>query len=207
MQMAAPTQADNRSAEILALVRQAFVDKGFDGASMQDLARTAGMSVGNFYRYFPSKAAIIRALIIADHDDMLASFATILQSPHPMAALRQMIRLRVATQCGAHDTTLWTEIEAAARHSPEVGAAVQQMSTAVADALCAVFAAETGLTQKQATDRHSAAAAFIMVLYKAASCLKPTSNQANSELNAMIIRTIDQTLDDVATSALSDRKA
>ena len=207
MQMTAPTPADHRSAEILALVRQAFVDKGFDGASMQDLARTAGMSVGNVYRYFPSKAAIIQALITADHDEMRAAFATILQSPHPMAALRQMIHLRVATQCGVKDTTLWAEIDAAARHNPQVGAAVQHMSAAVSDALCAVFAAETGLTLKQATDRHSAAAAFIMVLFKAASDLHPNPDVNSSELISMIIRTIDQTLDDVATSAPSDRKA
>ena len=55
------SHADIRSTEILASVRQTFVEKGFDGASMQDLARAAGMSVGNFYRYFPSKAAIIQA--------------------------------------------------------------------------------------------------------------------------------------------------
>ena len=53
MQMSVHPPADQRSVEILALVRQAFVEKGFDGASMQDLARSAGMSVGNFYRYFP----------------------------------------------------------------------------------------------------------------------------------------------------------
>ena len=55
---------DHRSAEILASVRSAFAAKGFDGASMQDLARAAGMSVGNFYRYFPSKAAIVEDLVM-----------------------------------------------------------------------------------------------------------------------------------------------
>ena len=53
--------ADQRSVEILEGVRRAFSEKGFDGASMQDLARACGMSVGNFYRYFPSKAAIVAA--------------------------------------------------------------------------------------------------------------------------------------------------
>ena len=46
-------RAEQRTLDILALVRVAFAEKGFDGASMQDLARAAGMSVGNFYRYFP----------------------------------------------------------------------------------------------------------------------------------------------------------
>ena len=51
-----------REYEILDNIRHTFAEKGFDGASMQDLARAAGMSVGNFYRYFPSKAAMVEAI-------------------------------------------------------------------------------------------------------------------------------------------------
>ena len=201
MQLAALHHSDHRSAEILGLIRQTFVEKGFDGASMQDLARAAGMSVGNFYRYFPSKAAIIQALISADHAQVLGDFATIEQSAQPMLALRQLVRLRLETDCIDHDMTLWTEIEAAARRNPDIGAAVQHMETAVAAALFSVFAAETGLTQIQAQTQFSAAAAFIMVLFKAASCLDSTNLIDHGELKSMIIRTIDQTLDDVAHSA------
>lgn len=202
MQLAVPPHADQRSAEILGLVRQAFVEKGFDGASMQDLAKTAGMSVGNFYRYFPSKAAIIQALIQADHTEVLEAFATVHQAPHPMAALRHLVHLRLADNCVGKDMNLWSEIEAAARRNPEIGAAVQHMGGAVAGAFIAVFAAETGLTQKEAQARFSASAAFIMVLFKAASCLNNADLVEQGELKSMIIRTIDKTLDDVAHSVL-----
>ena len=53
-----------RSADLLSRVKGVFAAKGFDGASMQDLARAAGISAGNFYRYFPSKNAIIEAMTI-----------------------------------------------------------------------------------------------------------------------------------------------
>lgn len=202
MQLAVQPHADQRSAEILVLVRQAFVEKGFDGASMQDLARAAGMSVGNFYRYFPSKAAIIAALISADHSDVMRDFDIIIKSPQPMQALRRLLHTRLAGEdCPVKDTELWAEIEAGARRNPEIGAAVQQMERTVAAALFAVFAAETGLTLKQAEQRFSASAAFIMVLFKAASCLNCPSTVDQTELKSMIIRTIEQTLDDVATSA------
>lgn len=49
---------DQKVAEILSRLRDTFAEKGFDGASMQDLARAAGMSVGNFYRYFPSNLTL-----------------------------------------------------------------------------------------------------------------------------------------------------
>lgn len=200
MQLAAPPHADHRSAEILGLVRQAFVEKGFDGASMQDLAKAAGMSVGNFYRYFPSKAAIILALVQADHAEVLTTFASIPKAPQPMTALRQLIHLHLSEDCGAPDGDLWAEIDAAAKRNPEIGAAVQQMGAAVAAAFVKVFAVETGLTENEAQRRFSASAAFIMVLFKAASCLNSTDTVAQGELKSMIIRTIDQTLDDVAHS-------
>ena len=50
---------------------------------MQDLARAAGMSVGNFYRYFPSKAAIVEQLIAHDLAEMEGHFAEIMTSPFP----------------------------------------------------------------------------------------------------------------------------
>ena len=68
-------------------------------------------------------------------------------------------------------------------------------------ALFAVFAAETGLSQNEAEQRFSAAAAFIMVLFKTASCLNAASPVDQSELKSMIIRTIDQTLNDVSQSS------
>jgi AcrR family transcriptional regulator len=201
MQLPVPPTPDQRSVEILASVRQAFVEKGFDGASMQDLARAAGMSVGNFYRYFPSKSAIVHALIEYDLADIHNVFQAILAAPRPMLALREGLRHRIDGTVHDHDPDLWSEIEAVARRSPEIGAAAQRMEQGVAGLLTAVFAAETGLTQDEATRRFSASAAFLVMLFKSASCLSCNRGSDQSELKAMIIRTIDQTLDDVITSA------
>ena len=201
MQLALPPQADQRGIEILASVRGAFVAKGFDGASMQDLARAAGMSVGNFYRYFPSKAAIITGLIDLDLADIQRDFQAIIGSDHPMATLRLVLRHRIQTHMEGNDGDLWTEIQAAARRSPDICAAAQRMESTVTDCLVAVFAAETGLPQPEAAARFSTAAAFIMVLFKSAACLNCARNIDQSDLKAMIIHTIDQTLDDVANSA------
>ncbi|MEO8244140.1 MAG: TetR/AcrR family transcriptional regulator [bacterium] len=200
MQLAVPSPADQRSVEILGRARQAFVEKGFDGASMQDLARSAGMSVGNFYRYFPSKAAIIKAMIEIDLAEIQRDFAEIISSADPMATLHKVIALRIHDGHPQADGELWTEIQAAASRSPEIGAAAQQMETTVTTALVAIFAAETGLSEKEAHARFSASASFIMVMFKAASCLNCAKDVDQIELKSMIIRTIDKTLDDVVNS-------
>lgn len=200
MQLALTNPADLRSAEILASVRQAFIAKGFDGASMQDLARAAGMSVGNFYRYFPSKSAIIIGLIEKDLADIQRDFQAILGAPHPMQVLREVMRQRLVDHAANHEGALWSEIEAAARRNPEMAAASQAMETAVVDCLLQVFAAETGLPLDEARRRFATEAAFLLVLFKSAVCLNCAGNVDQGELKAMIVRTIHQTLSSVTYS-------
>jgi AcrR family transcriptional regulator len=193
-----PSHSDIRTAGILDSVRQAFLAKGFDGATMQDLARAAGMSVGNFYRYFPSKAAIIQALILHDAAQVQRDFSVILTSSRPLATLRQVIHARVLDNDCANDLALWAEIEAASRRSPEIAEAAQQMETQVLGNFLAVFAAETGLPIEEATRRFSLPASYVLVMVKAASCLSCASTLDQPQVRAMILASIDQTLDQVA---------
>lgn len=193
--------ADQRTADILASARRAFVEKGFDGASMQDLARTAGMSVGNFYRYFPSKAAIVEALIAQDLDAMSRDFRAILTAPVPFEALRQTIRRHVMSDCDG-DGALWAEISAAALRKPEIGAITGNMETQIVGNLAKVFALVTGLSETEARARFSAEAELIVLLVKAAAMQGPSGRPDRGHLTDLILRIIDQTLDAIAASAL-----
>lgn len=49
--------------EILQTALKEFHDKGFSNASMRNIARNAGVSLGNIYRYFPSKEDLFKALV------------------------------------------------------------------------------------------------------------------------------------------------
>lgn len=51
--------------QILEGARQVFTSAGFDGASMGEIARAAGVSKGTLYVYFDSKDALFEALTIA----------------------------------------------------------------------------------------------------------------------------------------------
>lgn len=48
--------------------RAAFLNAGFDGASMNDIARAAGVSKGTLYAYFNSKEQLFEALIREDRE-------------------------------------------------------------------------------------------------------------------------------------------
>ena len=190
-----------RQAEILTAVRKAFVEKGFDGASMQDLARAAGMSVGNFYRYFPSKAAIIRAMVMLDAADIRRDFQAILSAPDPMAALRHGLRERIFGPSCAEDSALWAEIDAAVRRMPEVAEAHRLIETEVRGQLIAVFAAATALPIPEAMRRFSTHAAFLLTLFKAAACVHAQDGIDIDDLRGMIAETIDLRLDEILGSA------
>lgn len=192
--------ADQRGIEILASVRQAFAEKGFDGASMQDLARAAGISVGSFYRYFPSKAAIVEALIAIDLAKMQDDFAEILHSPRPMDALRAKLRHIIPEHQCNQDGQLWAEITAAALRKPEIGAAACRMEHEIVGYMAQVFAAETGLAIPDALHRFSSHAIFIVMLVKSSAAID-RQTPALDHLNTLIFRSIDQTLDDVASAA------
>ena len=136
-----------RGAEILGRIRTAFAEKGFDGASMQDLARAAGMSVGNFYRYFPSKDAIVEAMVGYDMAEMERDFAAILESADPLTGIRAKICERLNGGC-AEDGRLWAEITAAAHRKPQIARICGQMEELVAR-LRAVCRRSAGVVQQR----------------------------------------------------------
>lgn len=54
---------DDRPDEILEAALKCFVDKGFADTRMEEIGAAAGVTAGTIYRYFPSKAALIEALV------------------------------------------------------------------------------------------------------------------------------------------------
>ncbi|MAB01062.1 MAG: TetR family transcriptional regulator [Stappia sp.] len=64
-----PTQDTAKRRQILEGARSVFRARGYDGASMDQVAKTAGVSKGTLYVYFENKAALFRALILEERLD------------------------------------------------------------------------------------------------------------------------------------------
>lgn len=200
------SQAAQRISAILGTVRQTFVEKGFDGASMQDLARAASMSVGNFYRYFPSKNAIVAALVERDMREMQESFELICQAEDPAAALVAAFDQRIASAVEYGDCALWAEIDAAANRKPEIAGMVRGLETEVHRFLGEVFARIRHEDPQRPTARDVASAEFVILLFKGATQrLARTGCDMAPEslisLRAQILATVRQILSDVSKPA------
>src|SRR5437870_3144693 len=63
--LAAATERQDRAKrrQIMEGARQVFLAQGFDGASMGEIARQAGVSKGTLYVYFDSKEALFEAIV------------------------------------------------------------------------------------------------------------------------------------------------
>lgn len=197
---------DVRSEEILGRVRGVFARKGFDGASMQDLGRAAEMSVGNFYRYFPSKNAIIEALIERDIAEIERVFATVMESPDPRAELMRTIASRIELARCADDGTLWAEIEAIATRRPEIAGMVSRMEVAVTRYLRQVFARISGMSQEEIDRRFSAHAATIVLLVRgsaigACGARPVVGSVRKADLDALVIRLVEKIVDEVCAAS------
>jgi AcrR family transcriptional regulator len=193
---------DPRVAEILERIKGVFAAKGFDGASMQDLARAAGMSAGNFYRYFPSKGAIIEAMVLSDLAGLEADFARIMQHASPREALRITIWRRLTEEVD-EDRPLWAEIEAAAARRPEIAAIQATVNRAIRTYLLRIFSRVSGLTEDEATARFGTAADLLILLVRGAAMDACGHTKGNPPPNAAalhraVMRHVDLILAEIA---------
>src|SRR4051812_37664147 len=103
-------------------VRQA----GFHGASMAEIAKAAGLSVGQIYRYFENKEAIIAAIVAQDLAEMREKFAEMESRPGDlMDAMTEHMPEAVEKCFDLRRASLTLEVLAEASRNPKVAAILQ----------------------------------------------------------------------------------
>src|SRR5512138_927048 len=60
---------------IVAAAGNLFAERGVEATSVEDIARRCGVAKGTFYRYFPSKEALVDALFLPEADALAAAVA------------------------------------------------------------------------------------------------------------------------------------
>lgn len=81
---------EERPAEIVEAARAAFVDKGFQAARIEDIAKQAGVSKGLIYLYFPTKEALFEAVIGAAVSPILDGAAAVIAADKDTPAPQQL---------------------------------------------------------------------------------------------------------------------
>jgi AcrR family transcriptional regulator len=121
-------QAAARREQLLAVTLDLFAERGVQGTAIRDIARAAGITEGLIYHYFPSKSALLRA-VMERYDCLpeMTEIAPILASVPVREALVQMgLRfIELVSRNRKYVTMIHTE----AQRDPEVAQALSAFCT------------------------------------------------------------------------------
>lgn len=104
-------QPEMRPQQILEAARRTFARQGYFGATLDDVAREAGITKGTIYLYYSSKQALFSEMIRAYADEALGELRADLAAGRPVPA-RELIQRAVA---GFHRVVRRPEYQAMVR--------------------------------------------------------------------------------------------
>jgi AcrR family transcriptional regulator len=97
--------AQRNRIRLLETAKAAFAEKG-SGASLDEIARTAGVGAGTLYRHFPTRDALIEAVYRNETEQLVAAATRLAETHPPITALREWLLLFVdymATKHGMYE--------------------------------------------------------------------------------------------------------
>ena len=94
---------DKRRGAILRVAARLYARRGFKGASVADLAKACRTSKSLIYHYFPSKEEILRQVMSAHLDALVAAAAAATRSGPAETQLRALTRAFMRLYAGARD--------------------------------------------------------------------------------------------------------
>jgi AcrR family transcriptional regulator len=126
--------------QILDGARRIFLAQGFDGASMNDIVREAGVSKGTVYAYFPSKEKLFEVLIYQDRRRQAEQATLIENTDRPIETVLYELGLRMVQLVAAEDTLAqFRMVLAVATKFPEVGRSFYEAGPAYAASVIAGY--------------------------------------------------------------------
>ena len=119
-------RATAQRARIVAAATRCFIEHGFHAASMATIAKVAQMSPGLMYRYFPSKSAIVLAIIERQLEENRARIGELHASTDITSNLRRPFAQWQSEVPDAMNVALLLAMSADARHDPQIASALRE---------------------------------------------------------------------------------
>jgi AcrR family transcriptional regulator len=107
--------------QILDGARKVFLDLGFDGASMGEIARACGVSKGTLYVYFADKYRLFEAILEEEQIEQGKTAFNFDPSRDPETTLREFGRAYIGVLCRPGGGSAIRTVMAIAERMPEVG--------------------------------------------------------------------------------------
>src|SRR4029077_8649104 len=86
--------AERNRVRLLETAKAAFAEKG-SGASLDEIARIAGVGAGTLYRHFPTRDALVTAVYRNETEQLVVAATRLAETHPPVMALREWLLLFV----------------------------------------------------------------------------------------------------------------
>jgi AcrR family transcriptional regulator len=137
-----PMRADaQRNYErLLSAAFAVFAERGADDASLEEIARRAGVGIGTLYRHFPTRQALLEAVYRDQVDAVRARAEELLRSESPAEALADWLRALASFSSTKHSltsallATLGKDSELLSSCSADISGAAEKLLTRAQEA-------------------------------------------------------------------------
>lgn len=129
------TRADAQRDRILCAALKCFIEDGFHGASMANIAETAQMSAGLMYRYFENKNAIVLGIIARQLEQSRANLRQLHASSDIAGGLVATFERWCLRDSNTMNPALFLEISVEATRNAPLAAALRSFDASVRDEL------------------------------------------------------------------------
>jgi AcrR family transcriptional regulator len=124
-------RAQARRQQVLTAAAECFRRRGFHGASMAEIAKTAGMSPGHIYNLFENKDDVITAIVERDRDEIVRRIQETLDGDDVAGAMLGCIEESFQEPDREAEAALNLEVLAEASRNPKLAAVVVGSETMI----------------------------------------------------------------------------
>lgn len=151
MRPANPAQREARCNALLDAAARCFAQSGFVATRTADICLLADMSAGNLFHYFPSKQAVLLALIAREGLEIQQAMDQLLQQQAPLLALQGFLQHVCQMVEDPNYTGLALEIAALSHRDAEVARLARHNDQLLRSGLAALVrqASDLGLTRAE----------------------------------------------------------
>ena len=138
--LSAETSDNAKRQQILDGARRSFFAQGFDGTSINDIVKAAGVSKGTVYAYFSSKEKLFEALVYQDRRRQAEQSTIVLDDGRPVGEVLYDFGLTIVKLMSSEESIAQVRtVVAVADKFPEIGRSFYEAGPAFAIAKIAAY--------------------------------------------------------------------
>jgi AcrR family transcriptional regulator len=129
----------SRRAHILDAALMSFLEKGYHQTGVRDIAKRAGVSLGNLYNHFSGKHAVLAEIAALEREELQPFISELRNDVAPLEVLEDFVRNYLIHLSAPENVILSLEIASEAVRKPDIAKMFLENQNALLDALAALL--------------------------------------------------------------------